>query len=95
MKFEYGRIGLSWFPQLFRQFPVLRTLQIITDPYLGVFRRVIPPIGGFDISPIPALFVLDIMSQTAAVIGADYNHVQTLMETNRKNFEETFQWTLP
>jgi uncharacterized protein YggT (Ycf19 family) len=28
------------------------------EPYLGLFRRMIPPIGAFDISPIVALIVL-------------------------------------
>jgi uncharacterized protein YggT (Ycf19 family) len=42
---------------------------IVTEPYLKVFRSQIPPIGGFDISAIPALFCLDILSQAAVAIG--------------------------
>jgi len=30
------------------------------EPYLGIFRRVIPPIGGPDLSPIVALIVLQL-----------------------------------
>ena len=30
------------------------------EPYLGLFRRMIPPIGGFDLSPIVALIVLQL-----------------------------------
>ena len=30
------------------------------EPYLGIFRRVIPPIGGLDLSPIVALIVLQL-----------------------------------
>ncbi len=33
------------------------------SPYLNVFRRFIPPIGMFDISPIVAIFVLQIVSR--------------------------------
>ena len=31
------------------------------EPYLGIFRRMIPPIGMFDVSPIVALIVLGIV----------------------------------
>ena len=66
-----ARFALSWFPQLLRQFPVLRPIITVTDPYLGTFRKVIPPIGGFDLSALPAIFILDIASQTAAAMGCD------------------------
>ena len=65
-----ARFALSWFPQLTRQFPFLRPINTVTEPYLRIFRQVIPPIGGFDISAIPALFILDILSQTTAAVGA-------------------------
>ena len=65
----YARFALSWFPQIPRQFPVLRPINTVTEPYLKVFRQVIPPIGGFDLSALPAIFLLDILSQTAAAIG--------------------------
>jgi YggT family protein len=35
-------------------------------PFLAIFRRFIPPIGGFDLSPIVALFVLRFVSVTIA-----------------------------
>jgi hypothetical protein len=57
---------------VFTRFPVLRPLLTITDPYLNIFRQVIPPIMGFDLSPLPAFFLLDIASQTTAVIGAGF-----------------------
>lgn len=37
-----------------------------------MFRSVIPPIGGFDISALPAIFCLDILGQTAAAVGAEF-----------------------
>jgi hypothetical protein len=37
-----------------------------------VFRSVIPPIGGFDISALPAIFCLDILGQTATAVGAEF-----------------------
>jgi YggT family protein len=33
-------------------------LRDVTEPYLGLFRRFIPPIGPIDISPIVAILVL-------------------------------------
>jgi YggT family protein len=65
-----ARFALSWFPQLQQQFTFLRPINTVTEPYLRIFRQVIPPIGGFDISALPALFILDILSQTTAAVGA-------------------------
>jgi YggT family protein len=33
----------------------------VTEPYLGLFRRFIPPIGPVDVSPIVAILVLQIV----------------------------------
>jgi YggT family protein len=41
--------------------PIIRILYQITDPVLIPLRRIIPPIGGaIDISPMIALFILEI-----------------------------------
>ncbi|MBM3449521.1 MAG: YggT family protein [Armatimonadetes bacterium] len=58
-----GRIILSWVPGIDRRHPAARFLIQITDPYLEPFRRVIPPVGGLDISPIIAFFVLRIAQE--------------------------------
>ncbi|PRZ16966.1 YggT family protein [Laceyella sediminis] len=47
----------SWLPQVFES-PVGQLLARLSEPYLSVFRRFIPPIGFIDISPIVALFAL-------------------------------------
>ncbi|HWI07574.1 MAG TPA: YggT family protein [Solirubrobacteraceae bacterium] len=36
-------------------------LRDVTEPYLGLFRRFIPPIGPVDVSPIVAILVLQIV----------------------------------
>jgi len=36
-------------------------LRDVTEPYLGLFRRFIPPIGPIDISPIVAILVLQLV----------------------------------
>ena len=55
------RIILSWFPNLTGQ-PWLLFVGKLTDPYLNIFRRLIPPIGGtLDLSPILAFFGLQLI----------------------------------
>lgn len=51
---------LSWFPMSNGVIAdIYRALGRICDPYLNLFKKVIPPIGGMvDISPIIALLVL-------------------------------------
>jgi YggT family protein len=56
-----ARILLSWFPGVDRGHPAVVLLVRITEPYLAPFRRLLPPAAGFDISPIVAFFVLEIL----------------------------------
>jgi|SRR5579859_5364554 len=37
---------------------ILTFLRDVSEPYLRIFRRVIPPLGMFDLSPIVAIFIL-------------------------------------
>ena len=68
----FARIALSWFPQLPRQFPILKPVFTVTEPYLRAFRNTIPAIGGFDISAIPAVLILDVIGKTVAAVGAEF-----------------------
>jgi len=52
------RILLSWFQTAEWAGQIISFLAPITDPYLNVFRSIIPPLGGIDISAILALFLL-------------------------------------
>ncbi|MFN9619011.1 MAG: YggT family protein [Synechococcaceae cyanobacterium] len=54
------RVLLSWFPNLDWSNPLLAGVSAITDPYLNVFRGLIPPIGGFDLSAILAFLALQL-----------------------------------
>lgn len=54
------RILLSWIRHNPYQ-PLIRFVYEVTDPYLGVFRRFIPPLGAVDFSPIAAFFVLQLL----------------------------------
>jgi uncharacterized protein YggT (Ycf19 family) len=42
---------------------VLNFLRDVSEPYLRIFRKVIPPIGMFDITPMIAIFVLYIVGR--------------------------------
>ena len=57
------RVLLSWFPNLDWSNPILSNVSSITDPYLNVFRGLIPPIGGLDLSAILAFMALSLMQQ--------------------------------
>jgi YggT family protein len=69
------RIILTWIPRIPYN-PVLSAviefIQQVTDPYLRIFRRIIPPLGGggfaLDLSPIIAILVLIIAR--SIIVGA-------------------------
>ena len=71
----FARILLSWIPRMPYN-PVLSAvvnfIHEVTDPYLNLFRRVLPPVGGggfaLDLSPMIATFILIIVWQI--VVGA-------------------------
>jgi len=52
------RVLLSWFPNINWYDPPFSILSQLTDPYLNLFRSIIPPLGGIDFSPMIAFFVL-------------------------------------
>ena len=53
------RIMSSWLPIEWRTHRFARFLAFYTDPYLNLFRRFLPPLGGvLDLSPILAFFAL-------------------------------------
>lgn len=57
-----ARVILSWFPV--RQggllYDIVAVLDSVTGPYLNLFRRIIPPMGGVDFSPVIALLALNL-----------------------------------
>lgn len=64
------RILLSWIPRMpYNRYlaAFLKFVSDVTDPYLNLFRRILPPVrmggAGLDLSPIVATFVLIIVGQ--------------------------------
>lgn len=51
------RVLASWVPE-WQNSSFIRFIAWYTEPYLSLFRRLIPPIGMLDISPIIAFLVL-------------------------------------
>ncbi|MBD8068374.1 YggT family protein [Bacillus sp. PS06] len=51
-------ILMSWFPNA-RESSIGQFLARICEPYLEPFRRIIPPLGMIDISPIVGILVLN------------------------------------
>lgn len=64
----FVRIIMSWVPRMpYNRYlaAFLKFVSDVTDPYLNLFRRILPPVrmgsGALDLSPIVATFVLIIV----------------------------------
>jgi YggT family protein len=58
-------IRLPYSPTLSR---IQRFLYDVCDPYLRLFRRVLPPLGPLDLSPIVGIFVLVIVQRVLVAL---------------------------
>ena len=65
----FARVLLSWIPRLpYNVYlrAVVTFIEQTVDPYLNLFRRILPPVrmggAGLDLSPIVATFVLILVS---------------------------------
>ena len=50
--------------------PIIRFINQMTDPILEPLRRVIPPLGMIDITPVIALILLQVIEQLLASVPA-------------------------
>ena len=74
------RVLLSWFPQA-QGIAILEPVFAVTDPYLNLFRGLIPPLFGLDLSPILAFFLLNVLTNATAAVGCEIPpHMQGQME---------------
>mmetsp|Transcript_3202 Transcript_3202/g.8171 ORF Transcript_3202/g.8171 Transcript_3202/m.8171 type:complete len:184 (-) Transcript_3202:176-727(-) len=64
-----GRVLLSWFPAA-QSVGFLQPLFSVCDPYLGLFRGIIPAIGGIDLSPLLAFTFLQVAGSSMVALGA-------------------------
>lgn len=82
-----ARILLSWFPQ-FAQQPFFQPLFTITNPFFNIFRGIIPPIGGLDLSPLPAFFLLSFLSNATLSLSME-PATNSKLPTKRKFFDQS------
>lgn len=61
------RVLLTWFQTASWAQQVMGVVSPVTDPYLNLFRSIIPAVGGMDFSPILAFLALQFLGP--AVIG--------------------------
>lgn len=61
--FLFVRVIGSWIPQV-QHHKFMRFIAYYTDPYLNIFKRVVPPIGGvLDVSPFLGFLFLQILEK--------------------------------
>ncbi|TDB38988.1 MAG: YggT family protein [Actinobacteria bacterium] len=54
----FAYVILSWFRPTGAIYDVYRVLAQVCEPYVGIFRRIVPPMGPVDFSPWVAVLVL-------------------------------------
>lgn len=55
-----ARVFGSWFPK-FSQTRLMSFIGFYTDPYLNIFKKIIPRLGMLDISPMFAFMALQLI----------------------------------
>ncbi len=58
----------TWIPET-RYQSWHRALGTVCEPYLGLFRKIVPPLGMVDLSPMIAIFTLAIFSAMLRAAG--------------------------
>jgi len=56
----FASVVLSWFG-LSPDNPIVRVTSALTEPVLAPIRKILPAVGGFDLSPMVLLFALQIL----------------------------------
>ena len=68
-----ARIILSWVTMFWSPPPALspaiRVVYDLTEPIMGFFRRYIPPVGGFDLSPIVIFLIISLVRREICFPG--------------------------
>ncbi|MBO5385131.1 YggT family protein [bacterium] len=77
----FVRCLLTWIPGVNWNNPILNALRSAVDLYLDLFRKIIPPVGMFDLSPIVASFVL-VFLRTGVIYAAVFIMAQMGMLGN-------------
>ena len=67
------RVSLTWFPNVYWYGQPFYSLSRLTDPYLKMFRGIVPPLVGIDISPILGFILLQCIMQIVSNVGLTTN----------------------
>ena len=60
-------LNLGWFRPVSKTFDAIYGfLRDVVEPYLGIFRRFIPPLGPLDLSPVVAIILLQVVGGIVA-----------------------------
>lgn len=70
----FAYIIASWIRLPYSLSPLQRFLHDVCDPYLRLFRRVLPPLGPIDLSPIVAIAVLYLVQRLVNDVILDRLH---------------------
>jgi YggT family protein len=62
------RILLTWFPNVNWFNQPFAALSQVTDPYLNIFRSILPPLGGMDFSPMLGFIALTLLQRALASV---------------------------
>ena len=65
-----ARVVLSWVPSVNRAHPVIQLVYQLTEPVLDPVRRALPPMGGFDLSPLIVFFALHLIR--GVIVGGGF-----------------------
>ncbi len=62
-----ARVLISWIDPAVNQ-PISRFLVQLTEPVLAPIRRILPPAGSLDLSPLVAFLIIAVLSRLVAMI---------------------------
>ena len=68
------RVILTWVPGVDQRHPAVQVVHRVTSPMLNPIRRLIPPVGGLDLSPLIAFVLLSAIQRVVvdAMVRAAY-----------------------
>lgn len=70
----FGYVIAAWIRPSYAMNPVHRFLHDVCDPYLRLFRRILPPLGPLDLSPVVAIVVLWLVERLVNQVILDRLH---------------------
>ena len=69
----FARIILGWVTMFWTPSsaltPAIRVIYELTEPVMAFFRRYIPPVGGFDFSPIVIFLIIRVLMEVISGTG--------------------------